>query len=373
MALATQCPHCHTTFRVAHDQLKLRSGLVRCGACKQVFNGIEHLLRLDEVAAPYGPEAPVPASDTQRPSAFTPPATPADTSSPIQEETTPAESAVQAAEPASESAPPAEPAPSAPLAPSDNEQDVDPLQRMTLIDFADPGEFQPSTHPMTESPPVGADAGEADPLAKAIDELQSRPMRGEKKAAPHKAGENEPQSDEIDDEPSFVKQGKRRQRISRALRLITSVGSLLLLLILLAQGMYLFRNQITASYPAAKPVLIESCKLLGCEVGLPARIDAVSLESSELQALQQDKNVFLLNALLRNHASTAQVWPNIELTLLDANEKPVARKVFTPRDYLPVSQNVAKGFDPKSEQPVKLYLEISGLKAAGYRVYLFYP
>src|SRR5450830_940553 len=51
MALATQCPHCQTTFRVANDQLKLRGGLVRCGSCREVFNGIEHLVRPD-VAAP---------------------------------------------------------------------------------------------------------------------------------------------------------------------------------------------------------------------------------------------------------------------------------------------------------------------------------
>jgi predicted Zn finger-like uncharacterized protein len=39
MALATQCPHCHTTFRVASDQLKLRGGIVRCGACQSIFDG----------------------------------------------------------------------------------------------------------------------------------------------------------------------------------------------------------------------------------------------------------------------------------------------------------------------------------------------
>jgi predicted Zn finger-like uncharacterized protein len=50
MALATQCPHCKTTFRVAQDQLKLRAGLVRCGSCKEIFNGIEHLLRPDSAA-----------------------------------------------------------------------------------------------------------------------------------------------------------------------------------------------------------------------------------------------------------------------------------------------------------------------------------
>jgi predicted Zn finger-like uncharacterized protein len=57
MALATQCPHCHTTFRVAADQLKLRGGIVRCGACQRIFDGNAHLIDLDKPAAP-------PAQDT---------------------------------------------------------------------------------------------------------------------------------------------------------------------------------------------------------------------------------------------------------------------------------------------------------------------
>ncbi|MEO7494942.1 MAG: DUF3426 domain-containing protein [Massilia sp.] len=52
MALATQCPHCHTTFRVAADQLKLRGGIVRCGACKEVFDGNAALVDLDAPPAP---------------------------------------------------------------------------------------------------------------------------------------------------------------------------------------------------------------------------------------------------------------------------------------------------------------------------------
>ena len=62
MALATQCPHCQTTFRVANDQLKLRGGLVRCGSCREVFNGIEHLVRPD-VAAPVPAPATAPEQD----------------------------------------------------------------------------------------------------------------------------------------------------------------------------------------------------------------------------------------------------------------------------------------------------------------------
>ena len=51
MALATRCPHCQTTFRVASDQLKLRGGIVRCGTCQQVFDGN---------AALVDPELPIP-------------------------------------------------------------------------------------------------------------------------------------------------------------------------------------------------------------------------------------------------------------------------------------------------------------------------
>jgi predicted Zn finger-like uncharacterized protein len=60
MALATQCPHCHTTFRVASDQLKLRGGIVRCGACQSIFDGNAHLIDLDALAA--GKNEPAPAA-----------------------------------------------------------------------------------------------------------------------------------------------------------------------------------------------------------------------------------------------------------------------------------------------------------------------
>jgi predicted Zn finger-like uncharacterized protein len=62
MALATQCPHCHTTFRVAADQLKLRGGIVRCGSCQRIFDGNAHLIDLDKPAAP-APSVPAPAPE----------------------------------------------------------------------------------------------------------------------------------------------------------------------------------------------------------------------------------------------------------------------------------------------------------------------
>ena len=64
MALATSCPRCQTSFRVVPDQLKIRRGLVRCGACQHVFSGIDSLRYIDE------PSLPSPAHDRTAASAL---------------------------------------------------------------------------------------------------------------------------------------------------------------------------------------------------------------------------------------------------------------------------------------------------------------
>jgi predicted Zn finger-like uncharacterized protein len=56
MALATKCPHCNTIFRVAADQLKLRGGIVRCGACHEVFDGNAALVEPAAKPTPVIPE-----------------------------------------------------------------------------------------------------------------------------------------------------------------------------------------------------------------------------------------------------------------------------------------------------------------------------
>lgn len=385
MALATQCPHCQTTFRVAHDQLKLRAGLVRCGACKEIFNGIEHLLQPGDLpqpaATPNSDTGPVAAAETEATSmqAAVEPSAPM----PQALENRNIDSNDPAPIPPPALAGASVNAENPPVAADNNAHD-DPLQRMTLMDFTafdesdnpsppqgiekpDPSEGEDADRRM----PADANAEAPDELSRAIDELQRKPWRGTKKSG---AQEDEYDSDTAESaEPEFVKRARRQQRIGRTSRAIMQVGSFFLLLALLAQTAYTFRDRIAARFPQTSPALAAGCAIIGCRVELPAQIDAVSLESSELQALPSSPNTFVLITLLRNRGATVQAWPNIELTLNDANEKPIARRVFAPRDYLPPAQDLAKGLAANSEQPVKLFFELSQLKASGYRVYLFYP
>jgi predicted Zn finger-like uncharacterized protein len=51
----TQCPNCLTAFRVTADQLDAADGLVRCGACKQVFAATEHWINEQPPSISDGP------------------------------------------------------------------------------------------------------------------------------------------------------------------------------------------------------------------------------------------------------------------------------------------------------------------------------
>ena len=52
--LVTDCPNCHTRFRVTETQLQVAAGRVRCGACLTVFQGVDRLLWERDPGLPEG-------------------------------------------------------------------------------------------------------------------------------------------------------------------------------------------------------------------------------------------------------------------------------------------------------------------------------
>lgn len=381
MALATQCPHCHTTFRVAHDQLKLRAGIVRCGQCRQVFNGIEHLLPPTGTPPAENPAA-APTTGSRDvgglilPGAIHQPAT-----------GTPEAGLSSGAKPEPDSepvSPAAEPhagTAGTPAAPHDvlDELDYGALEGMTLIHF--PPAEQPSEQ---DEPPLAAsnaappeqaapetaplDDENTDPAAASNNDFEAQPLpRASWPEADH-GFDNYRQ-----EEPGFVTAARRQQRRQRRARRLFGAGSAILALLLLAQVAYALRNPIAAHLPQTKPALLAICRTLGCRIGLPAQIDAISIESSELQAQPATAGTLALTLLLRNRSSTVQAWPNIELTLHDGNQRAILRRVFTPREFPLSAADIAKGFAADSEQSIRLSFRLTELTAAGYRVVLFYP
>ncbi|HQT25479.1 MAG TPA: DUF3426 domain-containing protein [Burkholderiales bacterium] len=150
-------------------------------------------------------------------------------------------------------------------------------------------------------------------------------------------------------------------------------GSALLLLVLLGQSAYYFRMEIGIAMPGMKPFLHDYCRLLECTVPLPSNAKLIGIEYSSLHAETGRAGVIALNASIRNGASYAQAYPLIELTLTDSQDGPLARKIFSPSDYLQKDARIDEGIPPDSAVNVSLNLDTGSLQPAGYRLYLFYP
>lgn len=352
----TLCPHCDTRFRIAAAQLEAHQGMVRCGHCLQAFDArpnfipdhpdpqLELPILADELAAqsehPHAGEdhALEPALPEQNPPEEH---VPGDAGHPVAVDSeltalsVPVADTSAEAEPAEASAVAEEPA-SAETAPVDHavHDSLDFSQPIAIPDHLE------STAPPAEPPHAEAETERPMTLAEQVAIVQ-------------------------DEEESTAQRKPRRWP--------WAIGSLLLLLLLLAQAAYFFRVDLAARIPELKPALIGYCELLKCSVPLPQKTDLMGIESSDLEADPAHENQITLNALLRNRATFAQAFPNLELTLNDSQDRPLARRVFHPSDYLPPVENEKTGLLPNHELSIKVRLDTTDLKPSGYRLVLFYP
>lgn len=151
-----------------------------------------------------------------------------------------------------------------------------------------------------------------------------------------------------------------------------AAGAIIAILLLVAQSAYFLRVDFAARLPAVKPALINYCQLLGCSVPYPQKSALISIESSSLDADPTRENQITLNALLRNRASFDQAFPSLSLTLNDNQDKPLARRLFTPAEYLPADENEKSGFRGNHEINIKLPLYTGELRPVGYQLEFFY-
>jgi predicted Zn finger-like uncharacterized protein len=462
MALATRCPHCATIFRVANDQLKLHAGIVRCGACQQTFNGIEHLLAPTVVTTAVNPVTTAAASAVKREVVSDAKPVVEATPAPIKVETpTPVAVEASTAEVLPSSEPvPAIPAPVEPTIPPhfsapaptpkrpgskfsssvfskrpapvepiisidaevDNEAETtaeknaehsvekNGLNKSAITDSLDfdvapSGEDEQNEQaPQTVTSPIVlpediAVAAKQEAIAKAVLSANTSNMSisdsADSAAELHSVLRIDDDQDDLDaaqtvraepylsivddsaaedteiDTPEFIRKAEYEKNKGRKVR-----GLMWALLILLVPGAFgqaafTYRNYIAAALPDAKPMLLEACELLRCELKLPAQIDLLSIESNQLVTLPKAHH-FSFEVQLQNKSTLAQTWPTLELAMTDAKDKPQVVKAFKPADYIEDKAVLSRGFAPSSEQNIKLYFELKDIETSSYRVAIYY-
>lgn len=142
---------------------------------------------------------------------------------------------------------------------------------------------------------------------------------------------------------------------------------------LMAQAAYVFRTGMMVLLPQMRSYYALICDSIGCPVGLPKLSNYLHIEASDLKVADPshpDEIQLLLS--VRNRAPVDLAYPAFELTLTNSSEQPVARRVFLPAEYLLPAMPTG-GLKAGTELPLELYLHTGAVRAAGYRLYLFYP
>ena len=154
-----------------------------------------------------------------------------------------------------------------------------------------------------------------------------------------------------------------------------SFGAALAFAVLAAQAVHYFRTELAVLIPETRPYLAAACAALKCDLKLPRRPKLMAIESSDLQADGRRDSVIVLNAVLRNQAQFAQEYPALELTLTDERDDAVARRVLMPAEYLAglPAEQIARGIGAGADAALRVRFDTGGLRAIGYRMYLFFP
>lgn len=168
--------------------------------------------------------------------------------------------------------------------------------------------------------------------------------------------------------PGFLRDAKRKARWrSPRVRFGLSLLVLLLSATLAGQAALHFRDVVATRWPAARPALVAACEQLGCSVGLPRRIDDLSVESSALSPA--NGGGYRLSVVLRNRGHMDLALPSIDLTLTDSEGQMVSRRALSPADFRIQPAHLAAG----AEATLQLVLAAEGPRVSGYTVEIFYP
>lgn len=131
------------------------------------------------------------------------------------------------------------------------------------------------------------------------------------------------------DAPSFLGVRPHAQPTPRWHWLLVAALALLLLL----QSVLADRARLAAD-AGTRPWIAALCNVLRCELPAWREPTAFTMTSREIRPLPAQAGVLQIQASIRNDARWPQAWPDLRLSLSDADGRMIGTGVFAPAQYL---------------------------------------
>lgn len=146
-------------------------------------------------------------------------------------------------------------------------------------------------------------------------------------------------------------------------------------LLLALQMVVTFRAELSTHYPRLQPAIQTVCVYLGCTVQALQATDQLVIDNTNFDLIDTIEGVgrYQLAWELHNQAPYSVMVPAIEISLTDALDRPVIRKVLLPAQFVPPLATL----EPDSKWRAEVRLTISRMPKdvaiVGYRLTAFYP
>ena len=157
----------------------------------------------------------------------------------------------------------------------------------------------------------------------------------------------------------------------RSVRIALFLLAIVLGAVLVAQVLVHERNRIAQLEPVTRPVLTALCALVRCELGPLQQIESIVIDSSSFGRLRADN--YRLAFSLRNTAPVGVAMPAIELSLTDAQDQALVRRVLLPVEFGAPGGSMAPDSDWSGTLTLNVRAATTTDRVAGYRLLAFYP
>lgn len=148
------------------------------------------------------------------------------------------------------------------------------------------------------------------------------------------------------------------------------LGTLLAMALLVGQFAYFYREEL-AQLPELRPVLARFCELMQCKLAAPTPSLVPELLNTRIAPHPRYANVLRIHVSMVNRTDAPQPPPLMEVSLTDSDGKLLARRTFTPREYL--GSRAAQGFKPNIVVDASIDVTNPEGKAVGFEVRLLPP
>jgi len=300
--MKVKCPHCNTIFKLAESQLEIADGMVRCGMCQNVFNGLHNI---DD---PFNDDVEEKTNKTSFGE----------------------EPIIQPVEKAIENL-------SATLNKKSELLPDKPVKELSQA-LSNLSSHEPAEEPDIKIPPFENKQKATDDF---FDDVQSKLIPDEYRIP------------ELKIPYSIWKD------------ISWSLAILMLTVTLFVEYAWFYRHELAAK-PQLRPWVTKICNYANCEAMDLRYPQEIEMVSRNIYSHPNVKGALMVSLTMINHTTFAQPFPNIKVDFSDVRGSVVASRTFLPEEYLQLKKKSLRLLPPEALTDISMEIQDPGPTAMTY-------